>query len=40
MHEVLEARQKLLTQLKGDIPDEDIRKFTAICDEMIHHAKG
>ena len=40
MHEVLEARQKLLTQLKGDIPDEDIRKFIAICDEMIHHAKG
>ena len=40
MHEVLEARQKLLTQLKGDIPDEDIRKFTAIYDEMIHHAKG
>ena len=40
MHEVLEARQKLLTQLKGDISDEDIRKFTAICDEMIHHAKG
>ena len=39
MHEVLEARQKLLTQLKGDIPDEDIRKFIAICDEMIHHAK-
>ncbi|GEM_PF-4169732 len=36
MHEVLEARQKLLTQLKGDISDEDIRKFTAICDEMIH----